>query len=459
MKKYKFLAIAALIALGLCSCTDSLDIQQHGVLNKTSYYKTDEDANEVLTAVYKDIYNFDSSNPNLESLFSGYYNVIGKCNVVLDNLSGESETVRRAQAEARVARAWMYFELTTLWGNPPLVDHLLGTDDSAQPNADPAALWAFMEKDLLDAINSGVLTQKSSIDDNTVYHFTKQYAQALLGKVYLWEKKYTEAANDIWSVHHENNRESMFESNFVVDESNPGQCMRLYPAFTGVHPALYDTKLGDLNLGPVGFSGNQPTSDLYNAFVSEEGVNGYRLNQTIKTPDFMAQHGYKFKDGMSLYGEGYYMWKNHMETDATGIGTPLDYGNNIRWMRYSEVLLLAAEAQLGAGNQGKANQYLNEVRTRAKLPFKTCTLEAIKKEKQLELCNECVRYQDLQRWGDAAQTLKNRGEVTPVFGADGKVVWKKFSDTYGYKVGKNEYLPYPASEIRINRAIKQNPGW
>ena len=55
MKKYKFLAIAALIALGLCSCTDSLDIQQHGVLNKTSYYKTDEDANEVLTAVYKDI--------------------------------------------------------------------------------------------------------------------------------------------------------------------------------------------------------------------------------------------------------------------------------------------------------------------------------------------------------------------------------------------------------------------
>ena len=512
MKKYKFLAIAALIALGLCSCTDSLDIQQHGVLNKTSYYKTDEDANEVLTAVYKDIsglelnsfliknilsddiwcgcdshegdywkindYNFDSSNPNLESLFSGYYNVIGKCNVVLDNLSGESETVRRAQAEARVARAWMYFELTTLWGNPPLVDHLLGSDDSAQPNADPAALWAFMEKDLLDAINSGVLTQKSSIDDNTVYHFTKQYAQALLGKVYLWEKKYTEAAKvldevinsglyglyqgeyvDIWSVHHENNRESMFESNFVVDESNPGQCMRLYPAFTGVHPALYDTKLGDLNLGPVGFSGNQPTSDLYNAFVSEEGVNGYRLNQTIKTPDFMAQHGYKFKDGMSLYGEGYYMWKNHMETDATGIGTPLDYGNNIRWMRYSEVLLLAAEAQLGAGNQGKANQYLNEVRTRAKLPFKTCTLEAIKKEKQLELCNECVRYQDLQRWGDAAQTLKNRGEVTPVFGADGKVVWKKFSDTYGYKVGKNEYLPYPASEIRINRAIKQNPGW
>ena len=214
-----------------------------------------------------------------------------------------------------------------------------------------------------------------------------------------------------------------------------------------------------MNLGPVGFSGNQPTSDLYNAFVSEEGVNGYRLNQTIKTPDFMAQHGYKFKDGMSLYGEGYYMWKNHMETDATGIGTPLDYGNNIRWMRYSEVLLLAAEAQLGAGNQGKANQYLNEVRTRAKLPFKTCTLEAIKKEKQLELCNECVRYQDLQRWGDAAQTLKNRGEVTPVFGADGKVVWKKFSDTYGYKVGKNEYLPYPASEIRINRAIKQNPGW
>ena len=55
MKKNKFLAIAVLIALGFSSCSDNLDIQQHGVLNKDSYYKTDEDAKEVLTAVYKDI--------------------------------------------------------------------------------------------------------------------------------------------------------------------------------------------------------------------------------------------------------------------------------------------------------------------------------------------------------------------------------------------------------------------
>jgi hypothetical protein len=512
MKKYIFVAMACLMAFGISSCSDNLDIQQHGVLNKESYYKTDDDANEVLTAVYKDIaglelysiyiknilsddiwygcdshegdfwaindYRFDSSNQYIESLFGSYYGVIGKCNVVLDNLHGDSPTVRRAQAEARVARAWMYFELTTLWGNPPLVDHLIGTKDSAQPNAEPSVLWAFMEKDLLDAINSGMLTEKKSLDDNTVYHFTKQYAQALLGKVYLWEKKYAEAANvldevigsglyglyegeyaDIWSIHHENNRESMFESNFVIDETNPGQCLRFYPAFTGIHHALYNTAKGDLKLGPLGFSGNQPTGSLYKAFVAEEGVNGYRLNQTIKTPDFMSKHGYTMINGMSLYGEGYFMWKNHMEDDACGIGTPLDNGNNIRWMRYSEVLLMAAEAQLGAGNQSKADQYLNEVRKRAKLPAKKCTMDAIKTERRLELCNEGVRYQDLQRWGDAASVLEKRGELTPVFGADGKVVWKKLNSTYGYKKGRNEFLPYPSSEIRINRAIKQNPGW
>lgn len=513
MKKHISGMLAGLLVAGLClSCSSELDVHQHGVLDKTSYYKTDEDAEEVLTAVYNDVasleltyfliknvlsddiwygsespegdmwtinkYAFDSGNRYIESLFNGYYNTIGKCNVVLDNLQGDSPTIERAKAEAKVVRAWMNFELTTLWGNPPLVDHLLNASSASQPNADAEQLWASIEQDLTEAIASGVLMQKSGIDDNTVYHVTKQFAQALLGKAYLWEQKYAEASAvldevinsglyglydgdyaDIWSVHHENNRESMFESNFVSDEANPGTNIRLYPFFTGVHAGIYDVSAGDLNFGSVGFSGNQPTSKLYNAFVDEEGENGYRLNQTIKTPAFMTQHGYKLRDGVTLYGEGYFMWKNHQENDACGTASAYDNFNNIRWMRYSEVLLLAAEANLEAGNQAKADLYLNQVRSRAHLANKTCTLEALKTEKRLELCNEGTRFQDLVRWGDAYNVLKDQGKTIPALTSDGIVKWIDQTGDNGFKAGKHERLPYPASEIRINRNIKQNPNW
>lgn len=496
----------------LGSCTDELDIQQHGVLDQSTYYKTDDDANEVLTAMYTEIgnlefayytvknllsddywpgqvshegdmwdlggYDFGADQPYVDGMFSEYYNVIGKCNVIIDNLTSETDAVKRAKAEAKVVRAWMHFELTTLWGNPPLVDHLLTTSDSAQPNADPATLWAFMEKDLTEAIQSGALMQKSNIDDNTVYHVTKQYAQALLGKVYLWQNKYSDAAAvldevinsglyglyqgdyaDIWSVHHENNREDLFETNFVNDAANPGGLLRLHQIMMGLSFSDYNTGSNTLGLASLGLSACLPTGDLYNAFVAEEGENGYRLNQTIKTPEYMSEHGYKLNTGVTLCGEGYFMWKDHPEKDAYG-PSGYDIDNNIRWMRYSEVLLLAAEANLQAGNQSKANTYLNMVRERAKLSDETATLDAIKNEKRLELCGEGVRYQDLVRWGDAPTVLKDRGRISPVFNSSNVVTWEPINgSSYGFKAGKNERLPYPSSELRVNRNIVQNPGW
>ncbi|CUQ52183.1 SusD family [Dorea longicatena] len=84
-------------------------------------------------------------------------------------------------------------------------------------------------------------------------------------------------------------------------------------------------------------------------------------------------------------------------------------------MRYAEVLLLAAEANLKDGNQSEADACLNEVRQRARLDAKTATLDAIKLEKRLELCSEYTRYQDIIRWKDAEALLKDQGERTPIF--------------------------------------------
>lgn len=110
-----------------------------------------------------------------------------------------------------------------------------------------------------------------------------------------------------------------------------------------------------------------------------------------------------------MINEGYFTWKRRYTKEESPINSTCSF-NNYRWMRYAEVLLLAAEANLMAGNQAEANACLNEVRQRAKLPFKEATLDAIKIEKRLELFCEYTRYQDIIRWEDAENLLKHQGE-------------------------------------------------
>jgi hypothetical protein len=139
-------------------------------------------------------------------------------------------------------------------------------------------------------------------------------------------------------------------------------------------------------------------------------------------------------------------------------------------MRYAEVLLLAAEANFMAGNQSEADACLNEVRTRARLTYKTATLEAIKLEKRLELCCEYTRYQDIIRWRDAEALLKDQGVRTPLLinkassvnEPDNVVLeyvqYNTDPSRYGFKP-KHYLLPIPATEIRLNPNIVQNEGW
>ena len=131
---------------------------------------------------------------------------------------------------------------------------------------------------------------------------------------------------------------------------------------------------------------------------------------------------------------------------------------NLKVMRYAEVLLLAAEAHFRANNTGKALDYINQIRTRAMLsPLTSVTLEDIKAEKRLELCNEGVRYQDLIRWGDAQTAMANQGKEIPSFTTTG-VQWNFKNESYGFK-DKNKLLPIPLKELELNPNMSKNEGW
>ena len=112
-------------------------------------------------------------------------------------------------------------------------------------------------------------------------------------------------------------------------------------------------------------------------------------------------------------------------------------------------------------------KYINEVRQRAQLePLPAVTLEDIQKEKRLELCLECVRYQDLVRWGLAEEVLGEQGKEVPAFSSTLQpdetfkvaVTWPYSNSEYGFKA-RNKYLPIPLKRLTVNSNMHQNTDW
>jgi hypothetical protein len=101
------------------------------------------------------------------------------------------------------------------------------------------------------------------------------------------------------------------------------------------------------------------------------------------------------------------------------------------------------------------------VRTRANLPaLSSVDLNTIKTEKRLELCGEGQRFQDLLRWGDAYERLKDMGKDYPKMDPNGAVTYVSSGrSVYGFKQGKHEHLPYPFTEVMLNENVIQNPGY
>lgn len=514
----KIISIFAISALVLTGCSDKLDIPQHGAQGFEAYYSTDEEAETAINAAYIQLrgnyyniymgktlladdvwaggggrndnaemealneYSFNSDQSFLQGMFEGYYGVIYKCNVAIAHCTADTPTMHRVVAEAKVIRAMQYFDLITLWGNPPLVDHELEPSEYSRPNGSTEELWGLVNTDLKEAIESGYLMVKSGVNDK-IWHVTKHFAEALYGKALLWQENYTEAAKylndvvnsnlydlypdfeDIYLYSNKMSCESLFESIRITNPSNA------FENFDFTHLMLH-WRTERFNMTPEmsqrfeslqsGYGFLSPRKSLYDAFVAEEGVDGYRLNASLKTTEQFAEMGMTLKD--ELIGEGYFQWKRRVEVAGIDPSSyAFSYEGDPVWMRYGEVLLLAAEANLKAGQQANADQCLNKVRARAKLADKAATMESIMTEKQLELCYDMCRYQDLLRWGLAEKYLADQGSSYPVLQVNGNVRYVPLYDgdhsKYGWKKGKNELLPYPGLEVRLNDQITQNPGW
>ena len=520
MRKNIIYSLLLVVAALFAGCDSRLDIEKHGNMgDQNDFYQTDEQIEQAVASMYSNLkglyynwfftknllsddvwcgggqrgdntsleqlneYTYGTDNGMIQGVFSGLYGLIYQSNLVIEKVADDTPVKKRAIAEAKFFRAWANFELVTLWGTAPLVDHLLEPGEYRQGNSTPEALWAAVESDLNDAISMNALPSKKNMDDReTGMRVTQEVAKAYLGKAYLFQKKYQEAAivlNEVvdskkydlfrgdydMQVHavYNNNCESMLELQWRNDQEQTWSQMDMTFLMQGWRTAYFNmsgTAAKEIAQGTYGFL--NPRKSLYDAFVQAEGPDGYRLKHTMLNESQMAEYGAKVSPGMAVYGcEGYFMFKNRSLKSDCIMDASYFQGfqyTDRRIMRYAEVLLLAAEANLQAGQPDKALYDINQIRERAKeTPLQSVTLDDIKTEKRLELCLESVRYQDLVRWGDAEAALGTQGKQIPNFSSKG-VTWDYTNSSYGFQ-NKHKLLPIPLKEIELNPNIKQNDGW
>lgn len=395
------------------------------------------------------------------SYWNDHYQGIFRANTLLLKIPGVAmpeEVKARFTGESKALRAIYYFNLVRLFKNVPLLlDPLTATNMYTVEQATPQAVYEQIEKDLLDAIN--LLPNRVNVETESG-RLNKGAAQAMLGKVYLFQGKKTEAAailvqvngtpgstnqygnklltkfSDLWVVGNKFNTESLIEVSHTSagnsdwgfwgsgrDEGNSLNVM--------VGPRSYSKTVGSTAADlPSGWAFNLITQDLYDAIKNDP-----RFESTVY--DLKALKAAGQANYIGAYQDtGYFLNKflPRKEDVRTGGGAAeLNYKQNSYILRLADTYLMEAEA-LGSGPRAQA--LLDAVRSRVGLPSIPVTIDAIKNERRMELAGEGHRFFDLVRWGDATAKLGSRG----------------------FNAGVDEIFPIPERELQGTK-LKQNPGY
>lgn len=449
----------------------------------------------------------------LETVYGTLFKSIYFCNVAITKIpdiekidpDAKPEVLRRLVAECKFLRALNYSYLVRYFGGVPLVDHELGPDEYNMPKAELKAIYEFMEKDLTDAI--AILPERSALGAENIGRASKGAAKALMARNLLFESSYAkyypagyaddrfkgmqqrwaEVLNfaeqvitsgeyrlpgingeryNTWRHPQTNgyryvftsngdNTEGIFEIQNIVDGKGWAEARgNAMSQFISAR-RIIDAKGKETNSGYWGL--DLPADGLVNAF--EPGDPRLRAGIAIEgNGDSIEVAGGK-RFLMSFDKSVTKTYNTKYESSAKefkDVGGPWHSAPmNIKLIRYADVLLMAAEAAVILGQNGKAQQYINEVRTRARLcgpegntvPANltgTITLNDIIQERRVELYLEGIRFYDLVRWNLATTYLNH-------FTEDGYPVI--------YEAPKHDFMPLPQTEIDVNASLKQYPGW
>lgn len=418
-----------------------------------------------------DIENFKTvaSNTLLLDYYRAQYQGISRCNFALTYIptleldEAMDEAMRnRYVGEVKFLRAFYYFRLVRMYGGVPLVDFVIDSSEGwKQPRATAEQVYDFILKELKEA--EALLVEKSKMTAEELGRVTKGAAQALLMKVYLYCGNYSEAKHwgekiitsgeyslnanymDNFYLSGENGPESVFEIQYAEDPtSDYGEGNGFTRGtFTVILTRSRSTVLCG---GNAGWGFNKPSQDLYNEY--EEG--DPRRDFTIINPtDAQIE-----TPAQEIYLGSRYMSRKYALQDVDGSYIALSHATrapiNRKEIRYSDVLLMYAEALIEMGDTSGAKTYIDMVRARVGLaPIAEATREALRHERRVELAMEGHRWFDLCRWGIAGKTMN---------AYKAKYSANEGAEMADFVEGKHELMPIPSEEVRLG-GLEQNNGY
>jgi len=498
--------------------TSAVNWATAGVAADDAYKGTDANDQPQMTEVEQ--YKSQPSNRYFYNKWLAVYEGVSRSNSVI-RLAADPAIVltedekKNILGQARFLRGHYHFEAKKMWNKVPYISDTTSTYNNASD------IWSKIEEDFKFAYDN--LPEKQDLAGKV----NKWAAACYLAKSYIYQKKFTEA-------------KALFDVITVSGMTSQGKQYGLLDAYWQAFDAEYDNNKEEVFGISTAASGNvdgsgerslglafpyggdfgccgffQPSQNLVNAYKT--GVDGLPLFTTFNDVDLKNDQGLKDADaytndnttpldprldwsvgrrGVPFWDWGPhpgYSWirdqnyagpfspKKHVfskkdESTLTSSGWKNITAKDIYLIRYSDVLLMAAEAEIEVGSLAKAQAYINQVRSRAKnpaswvksapanyvinlysVPFasKDGATTAVRFERRLELAMEGIRWFDLVRWGIAAETLNT-------YLAKEKLK-RTYKTTASFTKGKNEYFPIPASIIDIaakyGNKLDQNPGY
>lgn len=473
-------------------------------------------------------YEVDPTSGDLFNLWRGRYEGVARANGVLRALANATDVsgadAARIEGEARMLRGHFYFDLKKHFNSIPVFDETVSaTDVILVPNT--TDVWGQIEADFQSAYDNLPV-------NNGPGRVSKMAAAAYMGKAKLYQGKWSEAKQwfdivigsgqymllddymQIFNAENDNHAESVMD---VESANNTGSTQ---------NANYFDDLNYPYNTGPDG-PGNccgffQPSFELGNSFRTSGGLplldgsyndpaNEIATDYNVESSDSFTEdageldpridfsigrRGIPYLDWIEHPGKAwirsqpyagpyspkkfiYYKSQEGSFTDASSWTRGYSLMNyNI--IRYADVLLMQAEAEVELGNLEAARALVNQVRARAansaywvmeydgSAPAANYVISeytdpwtdantaraAVRMERKLELSGEGHRFFDLVRWGIAASTLND------YLAYESQYLVTKFGGA-SFNTGKNEYYPIPQSQIDIQGSdvLTQNPGY
>lgn len=506
MKQLNIYILLLLIGFTTACSDDFIEVENKEVLTEESFWQTEEHAHQALTSAYAALqsasgskwaffeevyiamsYRGDDIVGNTSEIYgraltnftntteeSSSYNVwlaayagIGRANQLIERVPNmpevSDENKKVIVAEARFLRALYYFWLVTGFENVPLVTSFeTNPDNLFVSNDTPEKIWAQIEADLIAAEPDLLATHT----DEWAGRATSGAATSLLGKAYLFQEKWANAASKLGEVvqsgaysllpnyadnfngSNENGAESVFEIQFSADRSN-GNDER--------HPFNFE-------VAPYAFGGWElfyPSEWLVEEMktdLDESGNISDRVYESIffDDPNSSMQ---SLDSGQDVNYEDIAADLNHpkyFKKYAVNADDNFYVGTNISLIRYADVLLMYAEALNETGDTEGAIAEVNKVRARggaadlASMSQDELRTQIRHHERPVELSMEFgIRWFDLYRWdkgATAAEGIKSTLEAHNI----------PYTENFQ---NKHRIFPIPLQEININPNLNQNPDW